>query len=52
MLLEEVTGREKRVEWEKELRGLATEHGEAVDSGHPSKEARQHGIESSHSEGR
>ena len=42
---EVVTGREKRVGWEKELTGVGDgTRREAVDSGHPSREARQHDM--------
>ena len=45
---EVVTGREKRVGWEKELTAIGDgTRTEAVDSGHPSREARQHEIGSS-----
>ena len=45
---EVVTGREKRVGWTKERQGVGDgTRTEAVDSGHPSREARQHEIGSS-----
>ena len=48
---EVVTGREKRVGWEKELAAVGDgTRTRAVDSGHPSREASQHERGSSHSE--